>query len=66
MPPIRDCAGEGRDVVPSEKIVAVGLLTESNVRTLGSSLKKVFPITDDGRFDDLLSALDQAQRARSH
>lgn len=53
-------------MVTGEKIVAVGLLTESNVRTLGSSLKKVFPITDDGRFDDLLSALDQAQQARGH
>ena len=50
--------------MPSEKIVAVGLLTESNVRTLGNSLKQVFPITDDSRFDDLLSALDQAQHAR--
>lgn len=52
--------------MPSDKIVAVGLLTESNVRTLGSSLKKVFPITEDARFDDLLKALDQAQHARGH
>jgi len=52
--------------LPSERIVAVGLLTESNVRTLGSSLKKVFPITDDTRFDDLLQALDKAQHARKH
>ena len=52
--------------MPSEKIVAVGLLTENDVRTLGSSLKKVFPITDDGRFDDLLKALDKAQHARGH
>lgn len=52
--------------MPSEKIVAVGLLTESNVRALGSSLKKVFPITDDGRFDDLLTALDRAEYSRSH
>lgn len=49
--------------LPEEKIVAVGFLTEQNVRTLGSSLKKVFPITDDGRFDDLLKALDQGRHA---
>ena len=41
-----------------ERIVAIGLLTETHVRMLGSSLKKVFPVPDDGRFDALLEALD--------
>jgi len=52
--------------LPEEKIVAVGFLTQKNVQTLGGSLKKVFPITDDARFDDLLKALDQTQHARSN
>jgi len=44
----------------NEKIVAIGFLTEKNVHSLGKSLRKVIPITDDRRFDDLLKALDQA------
>ena len=42
----------------SERIVAIALLTETNVRMLGGSLKKVFPLPEDGRFDQLLEALD--------
>lgn len=41
-----------------EPIVAIGLLTDTHVRMLGSSLKQVFPIADDNAFDDLLKALD--------
>jgi hypothetical protein len=48
----------------SEKIVAIGLLTETNVRMLGGSLKKVFAIAEDGRFDALLKALDEAERTK--
>ena len=52
---LRRCSG-----LENEKIVAIGFLTEKNVKALGTSLRKVIPITDDGRFDDLLSALDKA------
>ena len=48
-----------------EKIVAIGLLTEANIRLLGKGLKKVIPITDDERFADLLAALDAKEFARS-
>ena len=50
--------------VPRERIVAVGLLTEANVRMLGDSLKTVFPIDETPVFDDLLRAIDEAARAR--
>lgn len=49
-----------------EKFVAIGLLTQTNLEMLGKSLKKVIPLTDDGRFDDLLKALDQTRASRSH
>lgn len=42
------------------KIVAVGLLTRTNLRMLGSSLKVVFRVDQDtAEFDDLLQALDR-------
>jgi hypothetical protein len=43
--------------------VAVGLLTETNIRMLGPSLRQVFPIPRDDKFDDLLRALDEARGA---
>jgi len=43
-----------------DKIVAVGLLTQTNLRMLGSSLKRVFAVNDqDAEFDKLLQALDR-------
>ena len=45
------------------KIVAVALLTRDDVATLSSALKKVFLIESEPYFGDLLSALDQAERA---
>jgi hypothetical protein len=44
----------------SEKIVAVGLLTEREVRRWGQDLKHIYPVPDDGTFDDLLSAIRRA------
>lgn len=46
-----------------EPVVAIGLLTQTHLNVLGTSLKLVFPITDDNRFDDLLNALDKLGRA---
>jgi hypothetical protein len=43
-----------------EPFVGIGLLTETNIRMLGSSLRQVFPIPDDRRFDKLLKELDEA------
>ena len=52
-------AAKDAPAVDNEKIVAIGFLTETHVRMLGSSLRLVLPITDDGRFDDLVTALDR-------
>ena len=43
-----------------DPFVAVGFLTETNIRMLGPSLRQVFPIPQDNKFDDLLKALDEA------
>ena len=43
-----------------DPFVAVGLLTETNIRMLGTSLRQVFPIPHDSKFDDLVRALDDA------
>ena len=48
-------------IVPNDPFVAVGLLTESNIRMLGPSLRQVFPIPRDDKFDDLIQALDEAR-----
>jgi hypothetical protein len=50
--------------VNKEKIVAVAFLTESNMRAIGASLQRVYPIQDTPVFADLLQALDEADRAR--
>jgi hypothetical protein len=51
--------------VADDPFVAVGLLTETNIRMLGPSLRQVFPIPRDDKFDDLLKALDEARGERS-
>ena len=45
-----------------DKIVAVSLLTAEETRVLGSSLKRVYAVPDDGSFDELLRALDRSER----
>ena len=45
-----------------DPFVAVGLLTETNIRMLGSSLRQVFPIPQDAKFDELIEALDKRSR----
>jgi hypothetical protein len=49
----------------NDNVVAIGLLTRTHMRMLGSSLKVVFRVDDTDRFDELLQALDEADRARS-
>ena len=41
-----------------EPFVGIGLLTETNIRMLGTSLRQVFPIPRDDRFNNLLKLLD--------
>ena len=45
-----------------ERIVAVGLLTQTHVNMLGTSLKKVYRIDQAPCFADLLRAIDEADR----
>jgi hypothetical protein len=44
-----------------EKIVAIGLLSESDLRVLGEGFSRHFPVSDDGIFDDLLAKLDDIE-----
>ncbi|NIJ21753.1 hypothetical protein FHS95_003464 [Sphingomonas naasensis] len=46
-----------------EHIVAVGLLTDRDLERLGSGFKRCFPVSDDGKFEDLLRAIDEADAA---
>ena len=48
-----------------EKFVAIGFLTQANLQMLGPSLRKVIPISQDARFDELLKALDEAETSSS-
>ena len=43
-----------------DPFVAVALLTETNIRMLGTSLRQVFPIPQDDKFAELVKALDAA------
>jgi hypothetical protein len=47
--------------VTEEPFVAVGLLTETNLRMLGPSLRQVYSIPSDDKFTDLLRALDEGR-----
>ena len=47
-------------IVANDPFATVGQLTETNIRMLGPSLRQVFPIPHDHKFDDLIKALDDA------
>jgi len=49
-------------VVVVERIVAVGLLTQSDLDRLGNTLKKVFPLEEAPCFTDLIRAIEEADR----
>jgi hypothetical protein len=44
--------------VPSDRIVAVGFLTQNDLKILGQGFDRIFPISDDVSFDDLLVKLE--------
>lgn len=46
--------------MPDERIVAIALLTQTNLDMLKGSLKKVFRVDDTPCFDDLLKKLNEA------
>ena len=45
-----------------ERIVAVGLLIESDLDRLGHTFTRVWPIENIPCFEDLLEAIDEADR----
>ena len=47
------------------QIVAIGLLTQHELELLGHGFDRAFPLDDDLVFEDLLEAIDEAERALS-
>jgi hypothetical protein len=52
--------GDDRD----NRVVAVGLLTQRDLAVLGTGFKCAFPIGETTDFDQLLAAIDRADRKR--
>lgn len=48
--------------VVSERIVAVGLLTKNDVRLLGPTFDRLWPVEEAPDFSGLLRAIDEADR----
>ena len=44
-----------------ERIVAIGLLTESDLKLLGDTFTRVWPVDRSTDFSDLLRAIDEAE-----
>jgi hypothetical protein len=51
-----------RSIVMTERIVAVGLLTRRELNLLGPTFDRVWPVEEAPAFDELLRAVDQADR----
>lgn len=47
----------------SPQIVAIGLLTQGDLDALGQGFDRAFPLDDELVFEDLLQAIDEAERA---
>jgi hypothetical protein len=45
-----------------DDIIAVGLLTKRDVRLLGPTFDRLWPLENSAEFDDLLQAIDEAER----
>jgi hypothetical protein len=48
--------------VADQRIVAVGLLTQNDVRLLGPTFDRCWPVEDSPCFSGLLQAIDEADR----
>lgn len=46
----------------SERIVAIGLLTKRDLRLLGPTFDRAWPVEEAPEFDDLIRAIDDAER----
>ena len=49
-----------------ERIVAVGLLTQRELNILGPTFDRAWPIEEAPQFDELLRAIDEAERELQH
>ena len=47
--------------MPDERIVAIGLLTEGDVRRLGETFTRLWPVDQTTDFSELLRAIDEAE-----
>ncbi len=47
--------------MPNDRIVAVGLLTESDLTRLGPTFTRVWPVEDAPIFGELLREIDKAE-----
>ena len=45
-----------------DRIVAVGLLTQQDLHLLGPTFQRLWPVEDAPRFEQLLDAIDEADR----
>ena len=52
--------------MPSERFVAVGLLTRRDLDVLGSGFRRAFPLNNTTDFTALLAQIDQAEHDYSH
>jgi hypothetical protein len=48
--------------LPKDRIVAVGLLTQSELTLLGPTFTRVWPVEEAPMFNQLLRAIDEADR----
>lgn len=48
-----------------EPIVAIGLLSQNDLNLLGSGFRRAFRVDDSPLFEDLLAAIDSADRQHS-
>jgi hypothetical protein len=52
--------------VERDRIIAVGLLTQRDVRLLGPTFERLWPVEDAPAFGELLRAIDEADRELEH
>lgn len=50
----------------SERIVAVGLLTDRDLKALGPTFDRIWPVEGAPHFNELLRAIDEADRKLQH
>ena len=48
--------------MPLDRVIAIGLLTKSDLDRLGDSFVQLWPVDDSFSFEALLEALDEADR----